>query len=153
MNSPSQEAATLSQKYQKKTDKQHILDNPDTYIGSVENVDSDMWIFGADLGNLPSQATEKANNIEEESPKIILKTIHFIPGLFKLYDEAIVNCRDHFVRMLQLQSETKKIVTSIQINIITEVGQAFPPGTIIMRTTEMELTSKNILNMILGFPK
>ena len=23
-------------KYQKKTDKQHILDNPDTYIGSVE---------------------------------------------------------------------------------------------------------------------
>ena len=132
MNSPSQEAATLSQKYQKKTDKQHILDNPDTYIGSVENVDSDMWIFGADLGNSPSQATEKANNIEEESPKIILKTIHFIPGLFKLYDEAIVNCRDHFVRMLQLQSETKKIVTSIQINIITEVGQAFPPGTIIM---------------------
>ena len=23
----------------KKTDKEHILDNPDTYIGSVENVD------------------------------------------------------------------------------------------------------------------
>ena len=25
---------------QQKTDKQHILDNPDTYIGSVENVDT-----------------------------------------------------------------------------------------------------------------
>ena len=28
--------ATLANKYQQKTDKQHILDNPETYIGSVE---------------------------------------------------------------------------------------------------------------------
>ena len=35
----------LSNKYQQKTDKQHILDNPDTYIGSVEIVDSDVYIF------------------------------------------------------------------------------------------------------------
>ena len=36
---------TLANKYQQKTDKQHILDNPDTYIGSVENVDASMWVF------------------------------------------------------------------------------------------------------------
>jgi hypothetical protein len=35
----------LSQKYQQKTDKEHILANPDTYIGSVEEVDSDQWIL------------------------------------------------------------------------------------------------------------
>ena len=35
----------LASKYQQKTDKQHILDNPDTYIGSVENVDSSLWVF------------------------------------------------------------------------------------------------------------
>ena len=34
----------LANKYQKKTDKQHILDNPDTYIGSVENVDAVTWV-------------------------------------------------------------------------------------------------------------
>ena len=28
----------LANKYQQKTDKAHILDNPDTYIGSVENI-------------------------------------------------------------------------------------------------------------------
>ena len=33
---------SLAKQYQRKTDKQHILDNPDTYIGSVENVDSNM---------------------------------------------------------------------------------------------------------------
>jgi DNA topoisomerase II len=71
----------LANKYQQKTDKQHILDNPDTYIGSVENVDSDMWI------------------LNDTNDKIIEKNISYIPGLFKLFDEGIVNCRDHVVRM------------------------------------------------------
>ena len=30
----------LSKQYQKKSDKQHVLDNPDTYIGSIEKVDT-----------------------------------------------------------------------------------------------------------------
>jgi len=38
----------LANKYQQKTDKQHILDNPDTYIGSVEEVDADLWIMNND---------------------------------------------------------------------------------------------------------
>ena len=29
----------LSNKYQQKTDKGHILDNPDTYVGSIEEID------------------------------------------------------------------------------------------------------------------
>jgi len=72
---------TLYFDVQQKTDKQHILDNPDTYIGSVENVDSNVWIMN------------------EANDKIIEKNISYIPGLFKLFDEGIVNCRDHVVRM------------------------------------------------------
>ena len=30
----------LTKQYQKKSDKQHVLDNPDTYIGSIEKIDS-----------------------------------------------------------------------------------------------------------------
>jgi len=66
---------------QQKTDKQHILDNPDTYIGSVESIDADMWIMS------------------ENDEKIVQKNINYIPGLFKLFDEGIVNSRDHVVRM------------------------------------------------------
>jgi DNA topoisomerase-2 len=66
---------------QQKTDKQHILDNPDTYIGSVESIESDTWIMS------------------EDGDKIVEKNITYIPGLFKLFDEGIVNCRDHVVRM------------------------------------------------------
>jgi DNA topoisomerase-2 len=71
----------LASKYQQKTDKAHILDNPDTYIGSVEHIDSHVWIF------------------DNETNKIIEKNINYIPGLFKLFDEGIVNCRDHAIRM------------------------------------------------------
>lgn len=40
----------LAQQYQRKTDKQHILDNPDTYIGSIENVESEMWVYDEEIG-------------------------------------------------------------------------------------------------------
>ena len=89
----------LAKQYQRKTDKQHILDNPDTYIGSVENVDSDMWVF------------------DNDSKRIMLKTIEYIPGLYKLFDEGIVNCLDHVVRMIQSPLLDKKFVSNIQVHV------------------------------------
>jgi DNA topoisomerase-2 len=95
---------------QQKTDKQHILDNPDTYIGSVETVDTDMWIMN------------------DTNDKIIEKNISYIPGLFKLFDEGIVNCRDHVVRMqtkIDANVENSLPVTYIDITIQED-------GTIVM---------------------
>jgi len=100
----------LANKYQQKTDKQHILDNPDTYIGSVEQVDNEMWI------------------LNEAGDKIIQKTIRYIPGLYKLFDEGVVNCRDHVIRMQQaiaVKTDNVLPVTSIEISIQED-------GTIIM---------------------
>jgi len=76
-------ASALSQQYQQKTDKQHILENPDTYIGAVENVDAHLWACN------------------EDGTKIVLKQMDYVPGLYKLFDEGIVNCRDHVIRMIQ----------------------------------------------------
>jgi DNA topoisomerase-2 len=92
----------LSNKYQQKTDKGHILDNPDTYVGSIEEIDENLWI------------------LSEDGARIIQKNIKYIPGLFKLFDEGIVNCRDHVIRMLQ--AVTNKLdnaipVTNIEISI------------------------------------
>jgi DNA topoisomerase-2 len=100
----------LSNKYQQKTDKGHILDNPDTYVGSIEQVDENLWI------------------LSEDGTKIIQKNIKYIPGLFKLFDEGIVNCRDHVIRMLQAVAnnvENALPVTNIDISIQDD-------GTIIM---------------------
>ena len=35
----------LAKQYQKKTDREHILDAPDTYVGSVEETDTEGWTF------------------------------------------------------------------------------------------------------------
>jgi len=83
---PSTEETMISSKYQKKTDKQHILDNPNMYIGSTEKIDSSMWVY------------------DEENKKMSLKTVEYIPALYKLFDEVLVNSRDHVVRMLQTYS-------------------------------------------------
>jgi len=92
----------LATKYQKKTDIEHILSNPDTYIGSVEEVDTDLWI------------------LNKTDDKIIEKNIKYIPGLFKLFDEGIVNCRDHVIRMIQATKNGQQNclpVSNIEITI------------------------------------
>ena len=71
----------IADMYQKKTDKQHVLDNPDTYTGSMDKTEYDTYIY------------------DEETSSIIRKSLTIIPGLYKLFDEGIVNCRDHQVRM------------------------------------------------------
>ena len=88
----------LANKYQQKTDKQHILDNPDTYIGSVEHIESVQWI------------------LNDEGNKIVEKNIAYIPALFKLFDEGIVNCRDHVIRMQQ--AEHNSIPNSLPVTYI-----------------------------------
>jgi DNA topoisomerase-2 len=99
--SASVSASNLAQKYQQKTDKQHVLDNPDTYIGSIENIESDLFVFDND--------------------RIISRNIPYNPALYKLFDEAIVNARDHVIRMIQQQksatSEASLIRNVTYINV------------------------------------
>lgn len=97
--------AEIANKYQKKTDKQHILDNPDTYIGSVEEVDADMWVFDESASDSPSSSTSSSSTSTSTSTsnRIVLRRIRYIPGLYKLFDEGLVNCRDHMVRMMTEQ--------------------------------------------------
>ncbi|KAK7113702.1 DNA topoisomerase 2-alpha-like isoform X1 [Littorina saxatilis] len=66
--------------YQKKTQLEHILLRPDTYIGSVEHVTQQMWVM------------------DEESSKMDFREISFVPGLYKIFDEIIVNAADNKVR-------------------------------------------------------
>jgi DNA topoisomerase-2 len=57
--------------YQKKTQLEHILLRPDTYIGSVERVEQEMWVW----------------NFETE--RMVKKSIKYVPGLFKIFDEIL----------------------------------------------------------------
>jgi DNA topoisomerase-2 len=100
----------LAQTYQMKTDKQHVLDAPDTYTGSMDITDYETYVFN------------------DETSTIIPKQIQIIPGLYKLFDEGVVNCRDHCVRMAQAQqlgqAQALDIipVTYIDVSISTTDG-------------------------------
>nr|UQT18117.1 DNA topoisomerase II alpha [Andrias davidianus] len=62
--------------YQKKTQLEHILLRPDTYIGSVEPVTQQMWVFDEGVGMNSREVT-------------------FVPGLYKIFDEILVNAADN----------------------------------------------------------
>lgn len=70
----------LADKYRKQTHREHILSLPDTYIGSIETAEEEVWLPGAD-------GTFTANKIPVN------------PGFYKLVDELIVNAHDHVVRL------------------------------------------------------
>ena len=82
----------LAKKYQKKTDIEHILDAPDTYIGSVEPDEDNNWLLNND-GNMT------------------WSKYMWTPGFYKCFDEGIVNCRDHQIRLNEkIKNGEKKII-------------------------------------------
>ena len=82
--------------YQKKTPIEHILLRPDTYIGSIEKTTEEMWV--------------QPLNTE----KMVYKKIEYVPGLYKIFDEILVNASDNFQR----SSDT----TKIEVNLDQESG-------------------------------
>ena len=70
--------ADIEKIYQKKTQLEHILIRPDTYIGSVEMFQQYLWVF------------------DKEEQKIVYKQISYVPGLYKIFGKED---RDNEVQM------------------------------------------------------
>ena len=90
-------------KYQKMTDIEHILKKPDTYIGTIEPADTVEYVMDA---TTPALLTRR--------------NISYIPGLYKLFDEGMVNMRDHVVRQAQAVADGKPDalpVTTLEVEI------------------------------------
>ncbi|XP_049916374.1 DNA topoisomerase 2-alpha isoform X1 [Epinephelus moara] len=79
--------------YQKKTQLEHILLRPDSYIGSVEPVTQQMWVYDEDEG-------------------LNCRDVTFVPGLYKIFDEILVNAADN--------KQRDKNMNCIKINIDVE---------------------------------
>ena len=81
----------ISQAYQKKTHREHILSLPDTYIGSIQNTEEETYV--------------------REGDSFVKTKLTINPGFYKLIDELLVNAHDHVVRLRTRNSENpvKKI--------------------------------------------
>ncbi|XP_026171924.1 DNA topoisomerase 2-alpha isoform X2 [Mastacembelus armatus] len=79
--------------YQKKTQLEHILLRPDSYIGSVEPVTQQMWVYDEEVG-------------------LNCRDVTFVPGLYKIFDEILVNAADN--------KQRDKNMSCIKVNIDVE---------------------------------
>jgi DNA topoisomerase-2 len=107
--------SSLSSKYQKMTDLEHILKKPDTYIGSIQLTECTEYTA--------LSAATGLNAAAETS--IGLATFTHIPALYKLVDEGLVNMRDHVIRQAQAIKDGKPNalpVTSIEVEVDAATG-------------------------------
>lgn len=82
---------SIEQMYQSMTQEQHILARPDTYVGDIQPQSEYMYIY------------------DDSTDKIVEKLITYVPGLYKIFDEIIVNARD--------QSEIDSTCDTIMVNV------------------------------------
>merc|ERR1719401_1209569 len=68
---------SVEKTYQKKTQAEHILLRPDTYVGSVETQEEKLWVYN-----------EKKGEMEERG-------IKYVPAMYKIFDEILVNAADN----------------------------------------------------------
>ena len=71
---------TIEETYQKKTQLEHISARPDMYIGSCERITEDVWVY------------------DKISEQMVQRKCSWIPGLYKIFDEILVNSADNKVR-------------------------------------------------------
>ena len=79
----------ILKKYRSLTQREHVYKLPDSYIGSIEESLIDSWKI-------------EGNKVKE----VKLKNI---PGLYKIFDEVLVNAWDQYVRTKGTKNEVKNI--------------------------------------------
>ena len=71
---------TVEEQFIKLTHHEHILKRPGMYIGSIKPDKVNMYVF------------------DDETNSIMRKDVQIVLGLYKIYDEILVNAADHTVR-------------------------------------------------------
>ena len=79
------------------TQLEHIIKRPDTYIGSVERSEKQMWVYNTELDSMET------------------REVSFVPGLYKIFDEILVNAADN--------KQRDKNMDTIKITIDREKGE------------------------------
>lgn len=87
---------TIEQQYQRKTPLEHVLLRPDTYVGSIEMVTEPTWVW-------------------EEEKGMTYRSVSYVPGLYKIFDEILVNAADNYQR--------DKSMTEIKVELNKETGE------------------------------
>lgn len=94
--------------YQKKTQLEHIIHRPDSYIGSPEPCSQNMWVW------------------DKEKQVIVSRNITYTPGFYKIFDEVIVNAADNKQRDSRMNSIKITIDQGKNIISVWNNGKGIP---------------------------
>lgn len=83
----------VEETYKKVKPIEHVLLRPDTYVGSCEMTPTTTWV------------------VDDKSGEMRQRQMLIVPGLFKIFDEILVNANDHKVR----DPSMKKLRVSIDV--------------------------------------
>ncbi len=98
---------SIEDRFKKMKDQhEHILRRPGMYIGSTKKEPVELWIYN--------------ENKKENEAELVLKKISYVPGKYKIFDEILVNARDHVTRCIQ---EKRELCTVIKVDIDKEIGK------------------------------
>lgn len=101
------EQKSIEEKYKKEKLRDHIEKIPDTYIGSVESTQVEGYVC------------------DEEYKEMTKKQLTYVPGLYKIFDEILVNSLDHCMRLkaeIAAKKSDVKPVKNIHVDIDRETG-------------------------------
>lgn len=92
---------TIEEKYTSMTEIEHVLSRSEMYIGSMNNTEYDGFAYNEDI-----------NRFE-------YTTLHYIPALYKLFDEIISNSCDEYRRKDNMGLTDIKVTVDLVSNIVT----------------------------------
>ena len=84
-------------KYQQMEHLKHIRELPDTYVGSSINEEKELFIL--------------------ENEKIVKRNVNYVPALYKIFDEIIVNAIDNHTRTQQEKEKFPKKLVRVMNNL------------------------------------
>ena len=96
----------ISEKYVKLDQREHVLQRSGMYIGSIEEDKYDTWLYDC------------------FENRIVKREVKYVPGLFKIFDEILVNAIDHSTR-LKIAKQTNQDVNcmkTIKVSIDKDNG-------------------------------
>lgn len=84
---------SVEETYTKMTQVEHVLARPDTYVGSLEKSTVNLWVN------------------DEAQGKVVQRACSYVPGLYKIFDEILVNAADN------KQRDPKMSRINVDINV------------------------------------
>ena len=84
------EQAELALKYQKMDPRDHCLLRPGMYVGGIHAEQCSTWV------------------LDDPAQGLVKRSIEYIPALYKVFDEILVNAVDHSTRLAAAPDTTHR---------------------------------------------